>query len=189
MKPTRRHAVLALLLAVLPVAPVLSLHELDHRYDITGFVLDAQQQAIAGVPVVAHLGGERLGSGRSDSTGNFRFRLHLHDSDLGRELRLKTPDAEGSVRVTLTPGDASTQRIHHVNFIGGKLVEGELSGRGGISIPMMVAASLGIVLLGSFFAARHFRRARRRQRRAEQKAAKAQGRSAAHRRKRKKRGR
>jgi hypothetical protein len=164
-----RSAVFALLLFVIPIAPVSSLHQVHHRYDITGYVLSADGKAIPGVSVVAHLGGERLGSGRSDSLGHYLFRVHLHDSDVGRELRIKTPQDEGSVHVTLTPGDTSTQRIHHVNFIGGKLVEGELSGGGGISTTLVVAGALSVIFLGSIFMARHLRRRRRRQERAEQK--------------------
>jgi hypothetical protein len=182
-------AAIVMLLAVLPIAPVQSLHEVDHRYDITGYILSADRQAISGVSVVAHMDGERLGGGRSGADGLYRFRVHLHDSDVGRELRLKTSEGEGIVRVTVTPGDTSTQRIHHVNFIGGKLVEGELSGRGGISTSVIVAGALGVTLLGGIFAAGYFRRRRRRKKRAEQKAMKAQAQGSAHRRKRRKRGR
>ncbi len=188
LSPTKS-AALALLLAVLPVTPVLSLHQMEHRYDVVGYILNADQQAIAGVSVVAHLGGKRMGSGRSDSDGYYRFRMHLHDSDVGRDLRLKTPEYGGTVRVSLTPGDRSTERIHYVSFIGGKLVEGELPGRAGISTTLVAGAAGAAILLGGFFAARHFRRLHRRRQRARQKAAKAPSRSASKRRKRKKRGR
>jgi hypothetical protein len=184
-----KFSALAFVLALFPTAPVLSLHETDHQYDITGYVLSTDKQAIAGAPVVAHLDGKRLGSGRSDSTGYYRFRVHLHDTDVGRELRLKTPEGEGIVRVSLTPGDKSTQRIHHVNFIGGELVEGNLSGQGGISTSTMVAGALAVTLLASIFAAGYVRRMRRRKKRAERKATKAQDRSATQRRKRKKHNR
>ncbi len=185
----RKSSAFAVLLAVWPATPVLSLHELDHRYDVAGYILSADQQAIAGVSVVGHVEGERMGSGRSDSNGYYRFRMHLHDSDVGRDLRLKTPEYEGTVRVSLTPGDASTERIHHVNFIGGKLMEGELAGRGGISTTLVAGAGGAIILLASFFATRHFRRLHRRRQRAQQKAAKAPSRSTPKRRKRKNRGR
>ena len=184
-----KSAALAVLLAVLPVTPALSLHELDHRYDVTGYILSADRQAIPGVIVVGHVAGKRMGSGRSDSNGYYRFRMHLHDSDVGRDLRLKTPEYEGTVRVSLTPGDASTQRIHHVNFIGGKLVEGELPGRGRISTTMVAVAAGAAILLAGFFVTRHFRRLHRRRERALQKAARAPSRSSPKRRKRKIRSR
>ncbi len=184
-----KSAAFAVLLALWPAAPVLSLHEMDHRYDVVGHILGADQQPVAGVTVVGHVDGKRMGGGRSDSDGYYRFRMHLHDSDVGRDLRLRTPEYEGTVRISLTPGDKRTERIHYVNFIGGKLVEGELPGRGGISTTLVVGAAGAAILLGGFFAARHFRRSRRRQQRALQKAAKAPSRSASKRRKRKKRGR
>ncbi len=184
-----KSAAFSVLLALWPAAPVLSLHEMDHRYDVVGYILGADQQPIAGVTVVGHVDGKRMGGGRSDADGYYRFRMHLHDSDVGRDLRLRTPEHEGTVRMSLSPGDKRTERIHYVNFIGGKLVEGELPGRGGISTTLVVGAAGAAILLGGFFAARHFHRSRRRQQRALQKAAKAPSRSASKRRKRKKRGR
>ncbi len=189
MLSTGKSAALAVLLAVLPVTPVLALHELDHRYDVAGYLLSADQQPIAGVIVVGHVDGERMGSGRSDSDGYYRFRMHLHDSALGRGLRLKTPEYEGTVRISLTPGDKSTERIHYVNFIGGELKEGELAGLGGISATLVAGVAGAIVLVVSVVATRHFRRLRRRRQRARQKVTKAPGQSAPKRRKRKNRKR
>ena len=127
-----------------------------------------------------------MGSGRSDADGYFRFTMHLHDSEAGRELRLKTADYEGAVRLTMTPGDTRTSRLQYANFIDGQLVEGELPGRGRISPMLYVAAAGAAILLVSYFATKHFRRIRRRRQRAEQKAVKAQSQSPSKRRKRKK---
>ncbi len=184
-----KSAALVVLLTVLPTRPVLSLHELDHRYDVMGYILGADRQSISGVHVVGHVDGDRMGSGRSDSNGYYRFRMHLHDSDLGRELRLTTPEHHGTVRISLTPGDASTERIHHVNFVGGKLVEGELPGRTGISTTMVAVGAGAALLLASLFTARHLRRMHRRRQRARQKAATVRSRSSSNRGKRKKRRR
>ena len=190
MLSTGKSAALAVLLAVSPVTPVLALHELDHRYDVAGYLLSADRQPIAGVIVVGHVDGKRMGRGRSDSDGYYRFRMHLHDSGLGRELRLKTPEYQGAVRISFTPGNASTQRLHYANFIGGKLVEGELPGRGGISTTMVaVGAGAAILLASFFFVTRHLRRIRRRRQRAQQKAAKVQSGSSSKRGKRRKRRR
>lgn len=175
MWPCIRSLALAALLATWPGAMVLGLHEMDHRYDLTGYILGDDRQPLSGVPVTAQLDGKTMGTGRSDSNGYFRFRLHLHDSDVGRELRIKTPDHAGTVRVTLTPGDTSTERIHHVNFVGGELVEGELQGRGGVATTAIAAGVGGVVLLGAIVAAGRLRRARRRRLRAERKAARRQG--------------
>ena len=182
-------AVLAVLLAALPQTPALATDQADHRYDVRGYLLDADRQPIPGVMVVARVDGKRMGGGRSDSNGYYQFRMHLHNSSLGRALRLKTPEYQGTVRISFEPGDASTQRIHYVNFVGGKLVEGELAGRGGISTTLVVAGAGAAILLAGYFAARHLRRLRRRRQRAEQKATKMQSGSAPKRTKRKKRRR
>lgn len=170
MKFLFRRWTTAVILLLAPVTSVFPLHELDHRYDVAGYILDVERRPIADVPVVAQVDGKRMGSGRSDSNGYFRFRMHLHDSDLGRELRLKTPDYEGTVRVTLTPGDTSTERIHSINFIDGKLVEGELPGRGGMSKSTLIALGVGLLVAGGVFGAETMRRRRRRAARKMQRA-------------------
>lgn len=184
----RRLTAIVLLATLWSAGPVKALHETDHRYDLTGYVLDADERPLSGVPVVGHLDGEPIGRGRSDANGHYRFRMHLHDSDRGRELRVKTPDAEGTVRVTLTPGDRSTERIHHVNFVGGRLVEGELGARtGAVSPAVVIAGAAAVALVGTYFATGRIRRARKRRMRAEQQAAKGQTRRASRRRRRGKR--
>lgn len=188
--PSRNSAALAVLLVVLPLTPALATNEVDHRYDVMGYILSSDQQPIPGIPVVGRIDGKVMGSGRSDSDGYYRFRMHLHDSGLGRELRLKTPEYQGAVRISFAPGNASTQRLHYANFIGGKLVEGELPGRGGISTTMVaVGAGAAILLASFFFVTRHLRRIRRRRQRAQQKAAKVQSGSSSKRGKRRKRRR
>lgn len=184
-----RFAALAVFLTVLPASALLAMHEANHRYDVAGYILSADDQAISGVTVAGHVDGKPMGSGRSDTDGYYRFTMHLHDTDVGRELRLKTADYQGTVRLTMTPRDTRTLRLHHVNFIAGKLVEGELPGRGRISQAVIVAAAGTVILLVSYFATRHFRRIRRRRQRAERKAVKAQAQSPSKRRKRKKRRR
>jgi hypothetical protein len=187
MKVLFGQVMLSVLLVLAAVPLAYSLHELDHRYDVTGYILDAEQQPLDGVPVVAQLDGKRIGSGSSDSKGYFRFRMHLHDSDVGRELRLKTPESQGTIRVTLTPGDSSTERIHHVNFIGGKLVEGELPGRGGISVASLGVAAVAVLLAGGLLVARKTRSQRRRRQRAAQQSESPGARKASRGRKRKNR--
>lgn len=189
MSPPSRFAALAAFLSVFPVSVSLAMHEADHRYDVAGYILSAENQAISGVTVAGHVNGKLMGSGRSDADGYYRFTMHLHDSDVGRELRLKTADYQGTVRLSMTPGDKTTLRLQHVNFVGGKLVEGELPGRGRISSAVIVAGAATAILLVSFFATRHFRRMRRRRQRAEQKSVKGTAQSPSKHRKRKKRRR
>jgi len=168
-----------LLLTALAVTsiPAQALHELDHRYDVTGYVLDAQRRPVAGTPITVRMGSEVLGSGRTDSSGHYRIRLHLHDSDRGRDLVLKTPEHQGTIRVTLTPGDTSTQRIHHANFIGGELEEGALDGPGGLPVGWLIAAALALLLVAGAALQRHRRRLARRRQRAQARAAGSGGKS------------
>lgn len=104
-----------------------ALHEIDHRYDVTGFVLDEKEQPIANSPVSIRLGNEVIGYQETNGQGYYRIRLHLHDVDVGKTLSVKTAAGEGAVRVTLTPGDAKTERIHYANLVGGKLIERRIS--------------------------------------------------------------
>lgn len=112
-------------LATLPAA--WATHEIDHRYDVTGFVLDANEQPIANSPVSIRLGNDVIGHQQTNGQGYYRIRLHLHDADLGKKLTVKTAAGEAVIRVTLTPGDAKTERIHYANLVGGKLTEQRLS--------------------------------------------------------------
>ncbi|MFQ5936292.1 MAG: hypothetical protein ACE5LB_07790 [Acidiferrobacterales bacterium] len=105
----------------------LATHEIDHRYDITGFVLDENEKPIAGSPVSIRLGRNIIGYKDTNDQGYYRIRLHLHDADLGKKLLVKTAAGDATIRVTLTPGDRKTDRIHYANFVGGKLVEARLS--------------------------------------------------------------
>lgn len=177
---------IVVVMVLAPLTFAYSLHEVDHRYDVAGYILDADQNPMGDVAVVAHVDGKRMGSGRSDTNGYFRFRMHLHDSDRGRELRLKTPGFEGTVKVTLTQGDSSTERVHHVNFVDGRLVEGELPGRGGgVSVATLGVAGGVALLVGGLVAGEKLRRRRLRRRRAAEQAQNARPAKASRSRKRK----
>ncbi len=113
-------------ICLLASGAVMAEHEADHRYQVRGFVLDADENALAGREVVVANGGTVLASGRTDSSGYYSLHLHLHNEDLGRMLQLRAAKARGEIRVSFDPQDRSTARIHDVNFIGGELVEGSL---------------------------------------------------------------
>jgi len=101
-------------------------HEVDHRYNIRGYVLDENQQAIKGVKVNALDGGSLLASSTTDTDGYYSLHLHLHNTDNRRKLRLRTGQNEAQLRVTFDPEDLNTLRVHDANFVAGKFVEGEL---------------------------------------------------------------
>ncbi|NIR30860.1 MAG: carboxypeptidase regulatory-like domain-containing protein [Gammaproteobacteria bacterium] len=161
-------------------------HEANHRYTVRGYVLDAQRQPVPDAPVSIRMGGDLVGSTRTDAEGFYSIRAHLHDTDLGRKLTVRAGEHQAEVRMEGTPGDVTTERIHHVNLVGGELVERELA-RGGVpgwgyAAGGLVLASTGVVV------AQRLRRRSKRLRRQEQAAAQPQ-RSKKEKRKRKRRKR
>lgn len=102
-------------------------HEADHRYDVRGYVLDEKENPRPGVPVTILMDDKTIGSGRSDSKGQYSVRLHLHDSDIGRILTVRAGKAQAEISMQAKRGDQSTARVHHVNFVGRQHVEQERS--------------------------------------------------------------
>jgi hypothetical protein len=126
-------------------------HEADHRYDVRGYVLDAEKNSRAGVPVTILMGEQIIGSGRTDSEGYYSIRLHLHDSDIGRPLVVRAGNAQAEIRMQANPGDKATTRLHHLNFVGSDVVEEELSAGPVPTWAYIAAAPLvlwGIVYVG-----------------------------------------
>jgi hypothetical protein len=101
--------------------------KIDHRYDLIGFVLDENERPIVGSPVSIHLGNNEIGYQQTSSEGYYKIKLHLHDPDWGKQLLVHTGGVEPTLRVSFTPGDKSTKRVHHANFVGGRLVEHEFA--------------------------------------------------------------
>lgn len=120
-------------------------HEVDHRYNIRGYILDSNQQGISGQEVQVFDGSNSLGQSKTDSAGYYSLHLHLHNQDRGRKLRLRSGSNEAELRVTFDSGDVSTLREHDANFVGGEFVEGELDR---FRIPPWVYPLAGFVLLG-----------------------------------------
>jgi hypothetical protein len=102
-------------------------HEIDHRYNIRGYVLDDQEKALINQEVQAYDGASLLARAKTDSSGFYSMHLHLHNEDRGKEIRLRTRSGEADIRVTFDPADNTTQRVHDANIVGGKLVEGSLN--------------------------------------------------------------
>lgn len=99
-------------------------HEVDHRYDVEGVVLDAEETPLVSQTVLIRHKNELIGSGRTDNRGFYSVRLHLHNADLNKQLRLEVGGNEYLIRVTFTPGDKTTKRVHRADIVGGKLIEG-----------------------------------------------------------------
>ncbi len=120
-------------------------HEVDHRYNIRGYVLDENQQGIGNLNVQAFDGGSLLGSITTESNGYYSLHLHLHDTDNRKILRLRAGPHEADLRVKLNPGDTSTLRVHDANFVAGEYIEGELNR---FRMPPWVYPLGGLLVLG-----------------------------------------
>ena len=135
-------------------------HEADHRYDVSGYVLDAQKNPRAGVPVTILTGDQITGSGRTDSDGYYSIRLHLHDSDIGRPLLVRAGNTQAEIRMQAKHGDKATVRVHHLNLVGSEFVEEKLSA-GAIPTWAYIAAA-PVLLWGLVYVAGATRRRIRR---------------------------
>lgn len=120
-------------------------HEVDHRYNIRGYVLDKDQKAISNQEVQVFDGSNLLGTSKTDSVGYYSLHLHLHNDDRGRKLKLRSGSNEAELRVTFNTSDVSTLREHDANFVGSEFIEGKL---GRFRIPPWIYPLAGIFLLG-----------------------------------------
>lgn len=141
---------------------VAATHETDHRYDIRGRVLDERKNPVSDVPVTVEMDEQTIGSGRTDSSGNYSLRLHLHDSDIGRVLTVRAGNALAEIRMHAKRGDQTTERVHHLNFVGPEFQEEKLAAGGIPTWAYIAAAPLavwGVVYL-SGATRRKFRKAK-----------------------------
>lgn len=150
-----RLAAAAFFLAVLCAGPVHAEHEVDHRYTVEGYVLDARKIPQSDVIVTVTTREGLVGRAVTDRRGYYRVQLHLHDPDLGRELTVKAGDRQARIRVTFDPADKHTARVHDLNFVGAETSEKNLGTRGfptwayiliGAMILLLVARSISRAL-------------------------------------------
>lgn len=132
-------------------------HEVDHRYNVTGYVLDANEVPLADKMVEIRMNNRLVGSAETDAEGFYNIQLHLHDEDLNKELEVQAADNKATIQVTFTRGDKSTKRVHYANFLDGKLIEGRL---GSMGFPLWGYGVVG--LLGAVPVAMLIRRRTRR---------------------------
>jgi len=146
-----RHALFAAALLTLSLATgsATAEHEADHRYRVEGYVLDTNRRPVTGLPIVVRLDNDVLEQGTTADDGFYSLQLHLHDSDWGKRLRIAAGSDEATITVSFQRGDQRTSRIHHANFIGGRLNENRIArGRSQTWIYITVAilvAALGII--------------------------------------------
>ena len=121
-----RTFILAVFAGCLMITNVWAEHEVDHRYNVRGYVLDENQQGISDQDVRVFDGNSLLEETRTDSAGYYSLHLHLHNADNHRKLKLRAGPNEAELRVSFDAADLNTLRIHEANFIGSEYIEGKL---------------------------------------------------------------
>ncbi len=117
-------------LLLVTTTPAYADHEPNHRYEVQGYLLDANRNPVPGVGIAISSGNQILGNAVSEDNGFYYMKLHLHDTSIGRKLQISTADFSGTIVMKATAGDKTTRRLHYANFIGGKLQEGQIQGLG-----------------------------------------------------------
>lgn len=120
-------------------------HEVDHRYNVRGYILDANQKAVSDLNVQIFSDSELLGSITTDSSGFYSLHLHLHNADRGKTLLLRAGPNDAELRVNFDSSDKTTVRVHHANFVNGIFSEEPLSR---FRIPAWAYPVGGLLLLG-----------------------------------------
>ena len=163
---TARHTLLYALFALtlLFTGSASAEHEANHRFSVRGYVLDAAGQPIAGERVTLNLDGRTAASSHTNEDGFYVINLHIHDTEIGREMVLHAGDAVGRFRMRGEPGDKQTERLQWASFVGGEFRE-DAAGR--IQIPgwawvLVGVAGVVVVVFGGLRVQRVMARRRRR---------------------------
>ena len=129
---------------ILFAAAVAAEHQADHRYNVRGYVLSTDKRPRDAVAVTIRKDGQFIGGGRTDDEGYYAIQLHLHDSDIGGTLAVRAGEHQALIRMQSEYGNQTTARVHHVNFVGGEVIEKNLSG---IGIPAWVYVAAAPLVL------------------------------------------
>ena len=94
-----------------------ALHEIDHRFTISGYVRDDAGEAQRGKNIVVKdVAGGTLGKATSGPTGFYSIRLHLHSEDVGRKLEVSTGTRTHELQVKFDPDNVKDERTVEVHF-------------------------------------------------------------------------
>lgn len=124
--------------------PVYALHEIDHRFTISGYVRDDAGEAQSGKNVVVKdAEGDTLGKATSGPTGFYSIRLHLHSEDVGRKLEVATGARTREIQVKFDPDNVKDERTVEADF-----------GAEGVAIPIwesptFLAVSAAVIIGGA----------------------------------------
>ncbi len=92
-------------------------HEVDHRYRIFGTVLNTDGTPVADAKAkLTGLGGRPLGETITNKAGEYEFRLHVHNQDLGTRFWVTANGMTREGAITFDPADKTTERSHRINL-------------------------------------------------------------------------
>lgn len=96
--------------------PAFATHEVDHRYIVSGYVRDAEGNALKGVDVLLeHKSGQKF-KVKTNGSGYYETLFHLHDEDLGDEITVTAGTEVKKVAVAFKAGDKVTHRGGSADF-------------------------------------------------------------------------
>jgi hypothetical protein len=99
------------------VVHALALHEVNHRYTISGYVYDDHGKPLSNTTVVIkETSGKVLESVQTGSNGAYQAVLHIHNDNLGIQLIVAARNDEKALTVDFDPYDNSSEREVEVNF-------------------------------------------------------------------------
>ncbi|MDC4204294.1 MAG: hypothetical protein MPW17_00725 [Candidatus Manganitrophus sp.] len=90
--------------------PAFATHEVDHRYIVSGYVRDAEGNALKGVDVLLeHKSGQKF-KVKTNGLGYYETLFHLHDDNLGDEISVTAGTEVKKIAVAFKAGDKVTHR-------------------------------------------------------------------------------
>lgn len=99
----------------------------DHqRYNVRGYVLNAEERSIDNLTVQVLREGNMIAATQTDADGYYSLHLRLHDADDKRTLKIRAGRHEAELHVKFDAGDTRSVLIHDANFIGEKFVDGAI---------------------------------------------------------------
>jgi hypothetical protein len=96
---------------------VLATHEVDHRFTVFGFVKSSSgvPQSNIKVMVTDTLTGEG-NTVFTDDRGYYEVLLHIHNNNLGDEIRITAGSVAQTIKASFNPEDKHTERRSEVNI-------------------------------------------------------------------------
>ena len=150
---------IAIILSLLLPFTLKAEHEADHRYLLFGTILSDKNAPIKGRAVSVRDGLTVLGSTTTSAEGKYQITLHLHDSDLGRELSVQSGDTKTTIRVKFKAGDPATQRQHQLDFTGGEAQDNpDPKKASGIPLAVYYFAGIALILVLANFVGKRVRK-------------------------------